>query len=150
MSDNKKVYVFDIDGTLADIGHRVHFVKNKPKNWKAFNASMSFDKPYHDMVDMVRVCYSVDGSSLVLCSGRGSENRFTTVKWLAEHNIPYHALYMRAEKDYRKDSIIKVELLNQIRKDFGEPFMWFDDRNQVVEAIRAEGVRVLQVREGNF
>ena len=57
---------------------------------------------------------------------------------------------MRAEKDNRKDSIVKVELLQQIRKDYGEPFLWFDDRSQVVNAIRAQGVRVLQVAPGDF
>jgi hypothetical protein len=67
-----------------------------------------------------------------------------------EFGVPYSKLYMRPAKDHRPDYIIKVELLQQIRKDYGEPFMWFDDRNQVVDAIRAEGVRVLQVAEGNF
>jgi hypothetical protein len=41
-------------------------------------------------------------------------------------------------------------LLDQIRSDYGDPWLWFDDRNQVVDAIRACGVRVLQVAEGNF
>jgi len=30
------VYVFDLDGTLANIDHRLHFIKTKPKNWPAF------------------------------------------------------------------------------------------------------------------
>jgi hypothetical protein len=41
-------------------------------------------------------------------------------------------------------------LLEEIRKDFGEPWLWFDDRNRVVDAIRAQGVRVMQVCEGDF
>jgi hypothetical protein len=57
---------------------------------------------------------------------------------------------MRAEKDYRKDSIVKVELLEQIRKDFANPWLWVDDRQQVVDAIRGEGIRVLQVAPGDF
>lgn len=57
---------------------------------------------------------------------------------------------MRPAGDHRQDNIVKVELLAEIRKDFGNPFLWFDDRNQVVDAIRAEGVRVLQVAPGDF
>jgi NMD protein affecting ribosome stability and mRNA decay len=64
--------------------------------------------------------------------------------------LNYKALYMRPIKDYRKDSIVKVELLKQIRNDWGTPLLWFDDREQVVETIRKEGIRVLQVSEGKF
>jgi len=41
-------------------------------------------------------------------------------------------------------------LLEQIRDEWGEPFLWFDDRNRVVDAMREEGIRVLQVQPGNF
>jgi hypothetical protein len=57
---------------------------------------------------------------------------------------------MRRAKDYRADSIVKTELLDQIRQWHGEPFVWLDDRNQVVDAIRAAGVRVLQCAPGDF
>ena len=57
---------------------------------------------------------------------------------------------MRAEKDNRSDAIVKVELLNDIQRDYGWPYIWFDDRQQVVDAIRQQGVRVVQVAPGNF
>jgi hypothetical protein len=69
---------------------------------------------------------------------------------MADFGVDFNALYMRSHSDHRQDSIVKVELLAQIRKDFGEPYLWFDDRKQVVDAIRAEGVRVLQVAPGDF
>jgi hypothetical protein len=32
-------YLFDIDGTLADLSHRLHYIKpaGGPKNWDAFS-----------------------------------------------------------------------------------------------------------------
>jgi hypothetical protein len=57
---------------------------------------------------------------------------------------------MRAEKDNRKDSIVKVEFLHDITRDWGWPYLWVDDRQQVVDAIREQGVRVLQVAPGDF
>jgi 3-dehydroquinate dehydratase-2 len=36
--------VFDIDGTLANIEHRLDYVRSKPKNWKAFDAGIPNDK----------------------------------------------------------------------------------------------------------
>ena len=146
---NDKVIVFDIDGTLANVDHRRHWVASKPKNWAAWNAAMHLDTLHNDIAELAIIFYT-QGYKVLLCSGRGEEFRSVTEKWLAENTIPHNRLYMRTEKDNRKDSIVKVELLAQIRNDFGEPYLWFDDRQQVVDAIRAEGIRVLQVAPGDF
>jgi phosphoglycolate phosphatase-like HAD superfamily hydrolase len=144
-----KIIVFDIDGTLADIKHRKHWVTTHPKNWAAFNASMDRDEVHGDIRWLLTVLHR-QGNTIILCSGRGEETREVSEKWLTAHSISWSAFYMRKSKDYRKDSIVKVELLQEIRKTWGEPYLWFDDRDQVVEAIRAQGVRVLQVAPGDF
>lgn len=146
---DKKIFVFDVDGTLADIAHRRHWVQSKPKNWPAFNATMHLDTVHDDIAWLARNFY-LQGHTVIICSGRGSENRDVTANWLAANQIPFHALYMRAEKDYRRDDIVKIELLAKIRSDFGNPYLWVDDRQQVVDAIRAEGIRVLQCAPGDF
>jgi hypothetical protein len=144
-----KVIVFDIDGTLANIEHRRAFVASKPKNFKAFNAAIPQDTPHEEIVFLAKTFYE-QGNKVILCSGRGEESREVTEKQMKDFGVEFNALYMRAHKDFRADNIVKVELLQEIRKDFGEPFLWFDDRKQVVDAIRAEGVRVLQVAPGDF
>ena len=144
-----KVIVFDIDGTLANIEHRRGFVASKPKNFKAFNAAIPQDTPHEDIVWLTRALFT-HNSRIILCSGRGEESREVTEQQMKDFGVTFDKLYMRSKGDFRKDSIVKVELLAQIRKEFGEPFLWFDDRKQVVDAIRAEGVRVLQVAPGDF
>jgi hypothetical protein len=32
----KEIVIFDIDGTLSDVSERVHHLRKRPKNWKAF------------------------------------------------------------------------------------------------------------------
>lgn len=145
-----KVIVFDLDGTICNVNHRRHWVASKPKNWAAWNASIPNDTPHDDIVWMLESFHLRADTRIVLCSGRGEENRTVTEQWLEDHFIHYDALYMRAERDNRKDSIVKVELLARIREDYGNPFIWFDDRNQVVDAIREQGVRVCQVAPGDF
>lgn len=144
-----KVIVFDIDGTVANIVHRRQYVANKPKNWAAFNAGMAHDTVYED-VKFIYDTFRAAGHRFVFCSGRGDDTREVTEKWLADNGFEYEALFMRRAGDYRKDSVVKVELLDQIRQWHGEPYLWFDDRNQVVDAIRAAGVRVMQVAPGDF
>lgn len=145
----KVIVVFDIDGTLANIEHRRSFVATKPKNWKAFTAGIPNDTPHQDIVDLANL-FMDNGSYIILCSGRGEESREVTERQMDDFSVTYHQLYMRPAKDHRPDDIIKVELLQQIRKDWGNPTYWFDDRTRVVNAIRNEGVRVLQVAPGDF
>jgi phosphoserine phosphatase len=146
-----KVVVFDLDGTICNIEHRRGYVATKPKNWAVFNAGIVNDTPHEDIVDLASMFWShPDYHRIILCSGRGEEQRKETENQMWKFGVKYAQLYMRAAGDYRKDSIVKVELLQQIRKEHGEPKFWFDDRQQVVDAIRAEGVRVLQVAPGNF
>ena len=145
-----KIVVFDIDGTLANVDHRRQFVASRPKNWAAWNAGMVNDTVNEDIKWTLDSFANRAGTKIVLCSGRGEETRTVTEQWLRDNSIHFDALFMRKAKDYRKDSIVKVELLQQIREQWGEPFLWVDDRTQVVEAIRAAGVRVLQVAKGDF
>ena len=144
-----KVIVFDIDGTLANIEHRRSFVATKPKNWKAFNAGIVNDTPHQDLVELTWMFHS-QLHQVILCSGRGEEQREVTEVQMNRFGVFYRKLFMRPAKDHRPDDIIKVELLQQIRSEFGNPWLWFDDRSRVVNAIRAEGVRVLQVAPGDF
>lgn len=147
-----RTFVFDIDGTLANIEHRRHLVEAKPKDWKAFNDAMVHDKPNPDICYLYSTLANVrHQQNVVLCTGRSEEYREITEQWLQYHWITdYKKIYMRKTNDRRGDDIIKVELLQEIRKDFGEPYIWFDDRDRVVNAIRAQGVRVLQVAPGDF
>lgn len=143
-----KVFVFDIDGTLSNLKHRLPHIQKSPKDWGTFKSLIPFDKPQSDIIWLTQVFKN--HGSVVICSARDASNRQETLKWLDDNGVYYDDLFMREAKDYRDDGIIKKELLEQIRDIWGEPFMWFDDRNRVVESIREEGIRVLQVAPGNF
>jgi acid phosphatase class B len=147
-----KVVVFDIDGTIANNDHRKHFVEGKPKYWLKYNARMDEDGVYKDIVWMMGKLWHDLDTRIILCTGREEIYREVTEKWLMDNGLMHYitALYMRPLEDYRSDAIVKVELLKKIETDWARPYLWFDDRQQVVDAIRAEGIRVLQVQEGNF
>lgn len=146
---DKKIICFDVDGTLADCSHRQIHVRQKPKRWDLFNKKMHLDTPHGDIIWLAQMLKSL-GHTIIICSGRGDDYKDVTVDWLGKHGVQFDAIYMRKAKDSRADSIVKRELLDQIRIDFGEPFMVFDDRNQVVDMWRDAGVRCLQVAPGDF
>lgn len=151
-----KCIIVDIDGTVADNSHRQHFVRSKPRNWKAFNATIDQDKIIEE-VRFVVECIRRAGVDVLFVSAReGSKEIFDTTKeWLnrfftTNENPYYTALFMRDEKDYRDDSIVKSEILDQLLEEGWDPICVFDDRDRVVEMWRSRGIKTLQVAPGNF
>jgi hypothetical protein len=68
---------------------------------------------------------------------------------MIDNGIPYDKLLMRQAEDTRKDSIIKLELFNEVKLDYYVVGV-FDDRNQVVELWRDLGLQCYQVADGDF
>jgi phosphoglycolate phosphatase-like HAD superfamily hydrolase len=140
--------IFDIDGTLADITHRRPHVAAKPKNWPRFQELAHLDTPHEPIATLARSLFGQH--RIILCSGRGEQEREVTEAWLAKYDIHFNALYMRAEKDYRADDVVKEELLDRILADGFSPALVFDDRKRVVEMWRRRGLMCAQVADGDF
>lgn len=151
-----KAIICDLDGTLCDVSHRRHFVSNGNKNYDAFNSACVDDpcvEPIRQLlfiVDCLNYHASLEKIAIILCSGRGNEWRQETVEWLQYFNVPFTELYMRAEKDYRSDVIVKREMLNEIRNEGYEVLFTIDDRASVVQMWRDEGLTCLQAAPGDF
>ena len=143
----EEIVIFDIDGTLADISERVHHVRRRPKNWKAFNAGMTQDKAIHSMVKLCNMLYDA-GIRIVLCTGRNERNRPETVEWLKKQGVNYHELLLRKDGDFRSDAVIKREVLQGMDKS--KILFVVEDRSRVVEMWRAEGLVCLQPAPGDF
>jgi len=145
------IYVFDIDGTLADLSHRLHYIQKEPKDWDGFFAACTADNPIEPVAAIARSLHAGE-ATIILLSGRSSIVRNQTEKWLSRHNIPYEALYMRTEGDHRHDNVVKPELMQRMLREWrGESVAAiFEDRSGVVKAFRQLGYTVFQVADGNF
>lgn len=152
MDGNEKMLIcFDIDGTLANIEHRLDYVRSKPKNWKAFDAGIPNDKVNEPVARVFLSMAASDfNNDIVLASGRNERSRQATEDWLEINGLGhYDKLYMRKADDYRADDIIKNEIIDEIVADYGKlPDLWFDDRPRVVKAVRARGIFVFDVYQG--
>jgi len=144
-----KVAIFDIDGTLSDSSHRLHFIQQKPQNWAAFFDAMSDDKPIPSVVELLRAVYR--RFRVVLITGRPTSHLQATVAWLRIHNVPFDSLYMREAEDHRADSVVKPELFkgSGIRQD-DVAFVVEDRPSMCREWRSAFGFTVLQLTETEF
>lgn len=143
-----KCYLFDIDGTLADLSHRLPHIQKTPKDWDAFFDACGDDAPIPHIIGLAQTLSR--SAHIVYVSGRSKRVETATLEWLARHLLPPGRLYMREDGDHRPDHKIKLELLAQLRGDGYQPIMAFDDRNQVVEMWRAAGIPCAQVAAGDF
>lgn len=158
----KPLYIFDLDGTLALIEHRRHFVERESgkQDWKGFFAACVNDQPNAPVVQTLenlrRLC------DVWIWSGRSEEVREATVEWIA-HNTSFiswtfdpifgekNALKMRTEGDYTPDEVLKRGWLKSLSPhDRQRLVAVFDDRDKVVQMWRDEGVACFQVAQGAF
>jgi hydroxymethylpyrimidine pyrophosphatase-like HAD family hydrolase len=141
-----RIIICDLDGTLCNCDHRLHLAKHN--DWDRFNAACIDDKINSDIANILSNLHSEE-TQIYLVTGRDSKFKEQTLEWLRLHDIWYDRLIMRSAGDYRADSIVKKEILDeQIDKEK----VWFvlDDRKSVVDMWRENGLRCLQVQEGDF
>ena len=139
----------DIDGTLADTSHRIHHLNKTPKDWENWNGSMEKDEPKTIIVEIVKLLAEKD-IAVLLVTGRFEAHRKKTLKWLLKHNIPFNAMYMRKNGDFRSDHIIKQEIFRETIQPMFDTIAAFEDRKSVVDMWREAGLVCLQVAEGDF
>lgn len=139
-------YVFDLDGTLADLSHRRRHIEGEAKDWRAFFAACADDAPIPHVIELLLRLWN-DGNKVEIWSGRSDEVRRETEEWLAKHGISGSLLTcMRSAGDRRPDHMVKRGFLRMT----DQPDIIFDDRKQVVDMWRAEGIPCFQVAPGDF
>lgn len=149
------LYVFDLDGTLCDIEHRLHYIicEEEKRNWDLFHEACEFDEPKDWVISLAKAMYAI-GDVLIL-TARKETVKDKTVEWLKNHKVYYDHLVMRHETDFRKDCLIKKEMMETFLNEHPEYDFQFvvDDRQSVVDMWREEGYNCLQCNvweEGAF
>lgn len=160
MEKPEKGYVLcDLDGTLADIRHRLHFVNPEwavkkgiefKKDWKAFFDGIPYDEPRIEIVDMLAK-FENDGYEIIFLSARSEDYRETTERWIDKVFKGYRihkTLIMRRSGDSRPDTEVKKQILDSYfpHKDWIHKVV--DDRPSVIRMWRENGLDVIDVGSG--
>lgn len=165
-SEMIQVYIFDYDGTLSDPSHRRHYVEG-PKNERNFNKFLKEcrnDPPIVSNLSLFINLELLEFCETYILSGRDTKVRIESVDWLMEHcGFPdsyrdevERRLFMRREKDYRGDEIVKPELYNELidylntrhGNDNYRIMGVFDDRPKVVRMWQENNIYTWDVGQG--
>jgi phosphoglycolate phosphatase-like HAD superfamily hydrolase len=133
--------VFDIDGVLADVTHRLHHLESRPKDWDAFFAAAPLDPPLARGLELAQ--QAAADCEVVYVTGRPERCRRDTERWLRRHDLPEGRLVMRASRDRRPARTAKPELLAELARGRTVAVV-VDDDPQVCDAYEAAGWRVLR------
>lgn len=129
-----KCVILDIDGTISEPCER--------NIYDGFKAIDDILQPH-----IYNAIKNVE--NLIICTGRSDEHDEVTKAWLQKHNINYVKFYSRSKYDYRADWIVKERMWEDIAKDYYIDMM-YEDRNSVVRRARSLGLKVAQVKYGNY
>lgn len=138
--------IFDIDGTVADVEHRLHLIQNDNKNWDEFFARGEHDEPIKGtslIVDLLQFSLGKVVQTIFV-TARPEKYREQTTAWI-QKNLAIRApvIFMRPDNDYRPDWQIKKEILQYVCQQYGEVLFAVEDRKAVVDMYRSEGVLTL-------
>jgi len=94
IENDKKIIICDIDGTIANLQHRLHFIKNadgskkkyKDTDWDSFHTACVDDTPINWVIEVLANIYDAGTEREVFFfSGRNESVRQETLYWLWKH-----------------------------------------------------------------
>lgn len=158
---SRPIYIFDLDGTLANGDHRVHHIRGEKKDWRAYFAACELDEPIQPVIDVFKALRK--HSTCWIWTGRSNEVREQTVRWLRRHDLidgfwssmpgmrDPEALMMRPEGVYTPDTHLKYGWLADLDPpERNRVAGAFEDRDAVVKMWREAGIQCFQVAPGDF
>lgn len=131
------IIVFDIDGTLADIGPRYEKAGDAPKktNKKAFQQWLNKLQKRGDLLQdkpikcMKELAWSLMRSyQIIYLTGRDEKYRDVSIQWLFNVGFPPGELLMRPHDDIRETNLYKEEQMIEVVKKYEDNrILIFDD-----------------------
>ncbi len=128
--------VFDVDGVLADVSHRLHHLQASPQRWERFFQAADRDPLLDEGAARLRI--ALRDHDVVYLTGRPERTRGLTEHWLATHDLPTGPLIMRDDHDHRPARWMKREVLRMLAEE-RDIVSVLDDDPAVVAVLEADG-----------
>lgn len=143
------MFIFDLDGTLSDNGHRIHLLEKG--DWETYNRLCGKDRPIKPVINLFN-SLSNDWKKIQVWSGRSEIVREETIEWFRRHvssGFNPAILKMRSAGDTSKNDVLKQRWVDELSpidlaalKNEGG---MFDDQPDTVQMFRQNGITCFDV-----
>lgn len=140
--------ILDLDGTLCDCEHRVHFMRERPKRREEFHSACVHDSVIpasKAIIDMAEE----KGIRVILLSARPIRFKPQTEDWLKRNHIHYDQLILSSHPELN-DPDYKIKMYKELIEPFNEVIFTVDDRDTVVQMWRQNGLTCLDIAGNHF
>jgi hypothetical protein len=149
------LYIFDLDGTLANIDHRLKHIEGDKKDWSAFYKACVYDQPNESVIGLLNALSDGGEHEFVIWTGRSEEVREETIQWFYDNTGLYleeieDILRMRPEGNFESGAKLKKQWLDEFREHRGDlnesgDICAIEDEEKVCQMWKENGVAVLRV-----
>lgn len=139
-------YIYDVDGTLANVDPYIHLVRGPNKDYDAFHRASIGALPHFEVVSMLNDTVA-DGHHVLVVTSRMEKWRGLTSLWLAQNSITSHGLFMRPNSDLRPDYEVKKDILDKINTHW-DVLHAVDDNPNVIRLWEDNGITTTKI--GNW
>ena len=151
----EKIIIFDLDGVLANIEHRKHFIKNKPKNFRLFNEECNKDLPIYENLNLFNK-YLKYGYECRIWSGRSNGVRQKTIDWLSLYlNLTKEEinkiLLLRPTSVFISSDQLKLAYYNKCSQEVKDNIeLAIDDDPKNIKMYKNIGIKTMFIDNGEF
>lgn len=143
--------LFSFDGTLADVSALAHLVGGRAQPFTSTDADAYYARtltaPAHEPVAQLARLEKTIGRSLIVVCGRPEKYRAVTEAWMMFNAIPFDALLMRADGDWRPEVEVREELTAPLLERF-EIVHAYDSRADTALLYETMGIPVTLLPAG--
>jgi FMN phosphatase YigB (HAD superfamily) len=136
-------YIFDVDGTLANVDPYLHLVRGSNRDYDAFHKASIGALPNIEVVEMLNNAVA-DKFAVLVVTSRKEKYRGLTSLWLEKNNLRSHALFMRADDDNRPDYEAKKDMLDKITEHW-DIIHAVDDNPNVIRLWEDNGIPTTKI-----
>lgn len=134
-----KVWVLDVDGTVANNQHRSHLISGPTPDWAAY---FQYNLVMEDSPIETAQTHFVDGNfkhgPFLYLTARPESARIATTRWLMANGFatPWTRILMKPDIiRLQRSSIFKPCALRGLQEEYAHPLVMVDDHPDVLSAL---------------
>ena len=162
-----RAVIFDLDGVVADAGHRQHYLLQKNPDRRSFFMAAEYDTPLRAGLALIQAairssrstssrstagnCAEVDNCpEVIICTARPHYLTDITRRWLTKYGVHPSLLILREAQDHRDAASFKRYELKRLQRAGYTIELVIEDDEMNIDMYQSEGVFTLYTHSGYY